>query len=105
MLHSDDVSDALTAWVIGQCYLHNDSMGIFPYFMTPLSVRPLGDVPGERSPYLSPCSEWVSRCITKAHSAVFRGFRPGGSESDFECELMLKARRVFGVHLEKREGA
>lgn len=79
-MNNDDVTLALTAWVLGMCYEHNRKMGIFSKFETDYGSR---------------CAAWVDRCYETAHAAVFRDVQPNGMHSDFECELMLKAQRLF----------
>lgn len=79
-MHKDDVIAAMFAWVLGMCFEHNQKMGIFPTFEANNG---------------SQCASWVYACHEAAHAAVFRNAHPGGSHSDFECELMLKARRLF----------
>lgn len=85
-MHRDDVSAALFAWVLGMCYAYNHKMQMFP-LQTFDPMRDHGITGAGAS--------WFDRCLACAHEAVFRNTHPDGSYSDFECELMLKARRLF----------
>lgn len=95
----DDLLDALHLWVLGACYLHNARVTTFAQFATPFDAEPLdhkSDEYAEKERVR--CADWFSRVYGVVVDAVLHGTSPTGKHSDFEAELMLKAKRVFGVH-------
>ena len=102
-MYRDDLLAAIHLWVLGACYLHNQQMGHFTHFATVNDRKPfeIGSNKYEERERQY-CADWCAHVYASVVEAVMQGVSPTGIHSNFEADLMRKAQRIFGVHVQDK---